>query len=50
MVVNIPISHLGKLEDIASAMLFLRSDEAAHITGQIITVDGDSTLPESFIF
>jgi len=43
----IPNGKLGKSEDIANAMLFLASDEAAYITGQTIVVDGGSTLPES---
>jgi 3-oxoacyl-[acyl-carrier protein] reductase len=43
----IPIGKLGQPEDIANAMLFLASREAAYITGQTIVVDGGSTLPES---
>ena len=43
----IPKGELGKSEDIANAMLFLASEEAAYITGQTIVVDGGSTLPES---
>lgn len=43
----IPIGKLGMPRDIANAMLFLASDEAAYITGQTIVVDGGSTLPES---
>ena len=33
----------GKPEDIANAILFLASDEASFITGQIVTVDGGRT-------
>src|SRR5712671_3576950 len=43
----IPLGRLGNPIDIANAMLFLASDEAAYITGQTIVVDGGSTLPES---
>ncbi|WP_408332222.1 SDR family NAD(P)-dependent oxidoreductase [Paraburkholderia agricolaris] len=43
----IPLKRLGRPEDIAHAMLFLASDEAAYVTGQTIVVDGGSTLPES---
>lgn len=43
----IPLGKLGVPEDIANAMLYLASDEAAYVTGQTIVVDGGSTLPES---
>lgn len=35
-----PLKRLGKPEDIANAVAFLSSDEAAFITGQVLTVDG----------
>ncbi|ELY58629.1 SDR family NAD(P)-dependent oxidoreductase [Natronolimnohabitans innermongolicus] len=35
-----PLKRLGEPEDIANAMLFLASDEAAWITGQALVVDG----------
>jgi NAD(P)-dependent dehydrogenase (short-subunit alcohol dehydrogenase family) len=37
---RIPLGRLGTPEDIAFAALWLASDEARYITGQIITVDG----------
>ncbi|MBC8063789.1 MAG: 3-oxoacyl-[acyl-carrier-protein] reductase [Chlorobia bacterium] len=37
---NAPAGRLGKPEDIAPAILFLASREAAYITGQTLTVDG----------
>ena len=43
----IPLGRAGRPEDIAHAMLFLASDEAAWITGQTIVVDGGATLPET---
>lgn len=43
----IPLGALGVPEDIANAMLYLASDEAAYVTGQTLVVDGGSTLPES---
>lgn len=35
-----PLQRLGKPEDIASAYLFLASDEASFITGTVLQVDG----------
>lgn len=37
---QIPLGHYGKPEDIASMAAFLASDQAAYITGQVICVDG----------
>lgn len=37
---NTPLGRMGTSEEIASAVLFLSSDEAAFITGQVLTVDG----------
>jgi 3-oxoacyl-[acyl-carrier protein] reductase len=39
-IANTPLGRLGTVEDVAAAALFLASDEAAFITGQVITVDG----------
>ena len=36
----IPLGRAGKPEDIANLALFLASDEASYITGQVITIDG----------
>ncbi|MFV2119566.1 3-oxoacyl-ACP reductase FabG [Streptomyces sp. Act-28] len=44
---SIPLGRLGEPADIAHAVLFLASDEAAFVTGQSLTVDGGQTLPES---
>jgi NAD(P)-dependent dehydrogenase (short-subunit alcohol dehydrogenase family) len=35
-----PLGRLGRPEDIANAMLYLASDEAAWVTGQALVVDG----------
>jgi 3-oxoacyl-[acyl-carrier protein] reductase len=35
-----PLGHFGTVEDIANAVTFLASDEAAYITGQVLAVDG----------
>lgn len=44
---SIPLGHLGEVEDIGNAALFLATDEAKFITGQTIVVDGGQTLPEA---
>jgi 3-oxoacyl-[acyl-carrier protein] reductase len=36
----VPFGRTGSTLDIAEAVLFLASDEAAYITGQEIVVDG----------
>ncbi|MDR1046742.1 MAG: 3-oxoacyl-[acyl-carrier-protein] reductase [Treponema sp.] len=36
----IPLKRSGKPEDIASAALFLASDDSSYITGQVLSVDG----------
>jgi len=37
---NIPLSRLGEPSDVANVVLFLASDLADYITGQVINVDG----------
>jgi 3-oxoacyl-[acyl-carrier protein] reductase len=40
MLQNTPLGHFGKPEDVAGAVRFLCSDEAAFITGEVLLVDG----------
>jgi 3-oxoacyl-[acyl-carrier protein] reductase len=44
---SVPLGRLGTPEDVAHAVLFLASDEAAYITGTTIVVDGGQILPEA---
>jgi 3-oxoacyl-[acyl-carrier protein] reductase len=44
---SIPLGRLGTPRDVAHAVLFLASDEAAYITGTTIIIDGGQILPEA---
>jgi 7-alpha-hydroxysteroid dehydrogenase len=39
-----PLGRLGDLDEIAAAAVFLASEHASYITGQVIAVDGGRTL------
>ena len=41
---NIPLKRMGRPEDVANAVLFLVSDQAAYITGQVVNVDGGMVM------
>jgi 3-oxoacyl-[acyl-carrier protein] reductase len=41
---TIPLERLGSPADVASAVAFLASDQAAYITGQVIVVDGGMVM------
>jgi len=44
MVGKTPLGRMGEAEDVAKAVLFLASDDASFITGQVIRVDGGLTF------
>lgn len=40
MLAQVPLGHLGSVDDVANAVLFLVSDAAAYITGETLHVNG----------
>ena len=43
LLASIPLRRAGKPEELADAILFLASDKASFVTGQIINVNGGRT-------
>jgi 3-oxoacyl-[acyl-carrier protein] reductase len=41
---QIPMGRLGKINDIADLVLFLVSEKAGYITGEVIRVDGGMAM------
>jgi NAD(P)-dependent dehydrogenase (short-subunit alcohol dehydrogenase family) len=40
LVATVPMARLGLSEELASAIVFIASDEASFITGHVLNVDG----------
>jgi 3-oxoacyl-[acyl-carrier protein] reductase len=40
----IPLGQIGRAEDVASVILFLLGSAGAHMTGQVIPVDGGEMM------
>ncbi len=40
LIASIPLRRIGEPEDVANAFLFLASDLAAYVTGEVLSVDG----------
>jgi glucose 1-dehydrogenase len=45
----IPSRRIGQPEEVAGAVLYLMSDEAAYVTGTTLFIDGGMTLYSSFL-
>ena len=43
---RIPMDRIGQVEDIARAVMFLASEDAGYITGQVLCVDGGVTASD----
>ena len=41
---HIPLARMGTAEEVAKAVLFLASDDATYITGQVLVVDGGMVM------
>jgi 3-oxoacyl-[acyl-carrier protein] reductase len=39
-----PLGRVGRVEEIADAILFLASERSSWITGQVLSIDGGHTL------
>jgi 3-oxoacyl-[acyl-carrier protein] reductase len=44
MLKTIPLGRPASADDVAQAVLFLASDEASYITGQVLNVDGGMVM------
>ena len=44
MIATVPLGRAGVPEDVAHAVAFLASEQAAYITGQVLSVDGGMAI------
>jgi NAD(P)-dependent dehydrogenase (short-subunit alcohol dehydrogenase family) len=44
LVATVPMERLGSSEEIADAIVFIASNEASYITGEVLNVDGGLTV------
>ena len=44
MLAGVPLGRAGTPEDVAHAVAFLASEQAAYITGQVLAVDGGMVM------
>ena len=42
----VPLGRMGTPEDIAKLGVFLASEDASYITGQLVVIDGGNTIQE----
>lgn len=44
MLGHVPMGHVGSIDDVAAAVVFLASDDASYMTGQALRVDGGMVM------